>query len=160
MQVYLLATTTESAVWVSPRTAWQCVPDLGTASSRSGIEEVKTTSKNPSYKIKIIILTTKPQSKLLKALEDKETERQRTKKWFRSNFFQVLFLAFLGFAFPMFKISDQMSASPSKKKSEKIRLAFIVFFYLCCSSLQVLHKLNLHGKKGQLLHLKTRTKPS
>merc|ERR1712029_44005 len=41
----------------------------------------------------------------------------------------------------------------AKKKSEKIRLAFIVFFYLCCSSLQVLHKLNLHGKKGQLLHL-------
>merc|ERR1712029_1067855 len=36
--VYLLATTTESAVWVSLRTAWQCVPDLGTASSRSGIE--------------------------------------------------------------------------------------------------------------------------
>ena len=57
-------------------------------------------------KIKIIILTTKPQSKLLKALEDKETERQRTKKWFRSNFFQVLFLALLGFRFPMFKISD------------------------------------------------------
>merc|ERR1711953_212641 len=149
--VYLLATTTESAVWMSPRTAWQCVPDLGTASSRSGIEEVKTTSKNPSYKIKIIILTTKPQSKLLKALEDKETERQQQRKWV-SNFPQVLFLAFLGFAFPMFKISDQMSASPSKK-SEKIRLAFIVFFYLCCSSLQVLHKLNLHGKKGQLLHL-------
>jgi len=41
---------------------------------------VKTTSKNPSYKIKIIILTTKPQSKLLKALEDKETERQDHKK--------------------------------------------------------------------------------
>jgi len=42
---------------------------------------VKTTSKNPSYKIKIIILTTKPQSKLLKALEDKETERQQQRKW-------------------------------------------------------------------------------
>merc|ERR1711953_1110276 len=107
--VYLLATTTESAVWVSLRTAWQCVPDLGTASSRSGIE-IETTrlsnSKNPSYKITIILTTTKPQSKLSKALEDKETERQRTKKWFRSNFFQVLFLALLGFRFPMFKISD------------------------------------------------------
>jgi len=121
---------------------------------------VKTTSKNPSYKIKIIILTTKPQSKLLKALEDKETERQDHKKMVSNFFPQVLFLAFLGFAFPMFKISDQMSASLLQKKSEKIRLAFIVFFYLCCSSLQVLHKLNLHGKKGQLLHLKTRTKPS
>ena len=152
----MLATTTESAVWVSPRTAWQCVPDLGTASSRSGIEEVKTTSKNPSYKIKIIILTTKPQSKLLKALEDKETERQDHKKMVSNLSF---IFGLLGFRFPMFKISDQMSASPSKK-SEKIRLAFIVFFYLCCSSLQVLHKLNLHGKKGQLLHLKTRTKPS
>merc|ERR1712004_619200 len=149
--VYLLATTTESAVWVSPRTAWQCVPDLGTASSRSGIEEVKTTSKNPSYKI--IILTTKPQSKLLKALEDKETERQDHKK----NGFQFFssFLAFLGFAFPKFKISDQMSASPSKK-SEKIRLAFIVFFYLCCSSLQVLHKLNLHGKKRTIAAFKNK----
>ena len=95
LQVYLLATTTESAVWVSLRTAWQCVPDLGTASSRSGIEieTTRSNSKNPSYKITIILTTTKPQSKLLKALEDKETERQRTKKWFRSNFFQVLFLA-------------------------------------------------------------------
>ena len=92
LQVYLLATTTESAVWVSPRTAWQCVPDLGTASSRSGIEEVKTTSKNPSYKIKIIILTTKPQSKLLKALEDKETERQdHKKKWFPIFFLKFYF---------------------------------------------------------------------
>merc|ERR1712004_501593 len=104
--VYLLATTTESAVWVSLRTAWQCVPDLGTASSRSGIEITRSNSKNPSYKITIILTTTKPQSKLLKALEDKETERQQTKKWFRSNFFQVLFLALLGFRFPMFKISD------------------------------------------------------
>merc|ERR1712062_960122 len=99
-QVYLLATTTESAVWVSPRTAWQCVPDLGTASSRSGIEEVKTTSK------KIIILTTKPQSKLLKALEDKETERQDHKKMVSNLSF---IFGLLGFRFPMFKISDQMS---------------------------------------------------
>ena len=121
LQVYLLATTTESAVWVSPRTAWQCVPDLGTASSRSGIEieTTRSNSKNPSYKITIILTTTKPQSKLLKALEDKETERQDHKKMVSNFFPQVLFLAFLGFAFPMFKISDQMSASPSKKKKRK-----------------------------------------
>jgi len=33
------------------------------------------------------LTTTKPQSKLLKALEDKETERQRTKKMVSFQFF-------------------------------------------------------------------------
>ena len=116
LQVYLLATTTESAVWVSPRTAWQCVPDLGTASSRSGIEEVKTTSKNPSYKIKIIILTTKPQSKLLKALEDKETERQDHKKMVSNLSF---IFGLLGFRFS--NVQDQWSDEcfSFKKKKRK-----------------------------------------
>ena len=150
--MYLLATTTESAVWVSLRTAWQCVPDLGTASSRSGIEieTTRSNSKNPSYKITIILTTTKPQSKLLKALEDKETERQEQKNGFVPIFFKFCFWPYLGFAF---QCSRSVMMSANSKKSEKIRLAFIVFFYLCCSSLQVLHKLNLHGKKGQLLHL-------
>ena len=144
--MYLLATTTESAVWVSLRTAWQCVPDLGTASSRSGIEieTTRSNSKNPSYKITIILTTTKPQSKLLKALEDKETERQEQK--------MVSFQFFSSFVFGLTWVSlsnvqDQWWWVLIQKKSEKIRLAFIVFFYLCCSSLQVLHKLNLHGKK-------------
>ena len=76
----------------------------------------------------------------------------------KENGFQFFFLKF--YFWPSWVSLFQCSRSvirwvllSFKKKSEKIRLAFIVFFYLCCSSLQVLHKLNLHGKKGQLLHL-------
>merc|ERR1712029_1080969 len=120
--VYLLATTTESAVWVSLRTAWQCVPDLGTASSRSGIEieTTRSNSKNPSYKITIILTTTKPQSKLLKALEDKETERQRTKKnGFVPIFFKFCFCPYLGFAF---QCSRSVMMSANSKKAKKLDL--------------------------------------
>merc|ERR1711953_1212881 len=121
--VYLLATTTESAVWVSLRTAWQCVPDLGTASSRSGIEieTTRSNSKNPSYKTTIILTTTKPQSKLLKALEDKETERQRTKKMVSFQFFfsSFIFGLCLGFAF---QCSRSVMMSANSKKAKKLDL--------------------------------------
>ena len=121
LQVYLLATTTESAVWVSLRTAWQCVPDLGTASSRSGIEieTTRSNSKNPSYKITIILTTTKPQSKLLKALEDKETERQEQKNGFVPIFFKFCFWPYLGFAF---QCSRSVMMSANSKKAKKLDL--------------------------------------
>ena len=119
--MYLLATTTESAVWVSLRTAWQCVPDLGTASSRSGIEieTTRSNSKNPSYKITIILTTTKPQSKLLKALEDKETERQEQKNGFVPIFFKFYFWPYLGFAF---QCSRSVMMSANSKKAKKLDL--------------------------------------
>ena len=73
-------------------------------------------------KIKIIILTTKPQSKLLKALEDKETERQQQRKWVSNFFPQVLFLAFLGFAFQCSRSVIRWVLLLQKKKAKKLDL--------------------------------------
>merc|ERR1719351_564692 len=117
-QVYLLATTTESAVWVSLRTAWQCVPDLGTASSRSGIEieTTRSNSKNPSYKITIILTTTKPQSKLLKIKRLNDNEQ---KNGFVPIFFKFYFWPYLGFAF---QCSRSVMMSANSKKAKKLDL--------------------------------------
>jgi hypothetical protein len=66
------------------------------------------------------LTTTKPQSKLLKALEDKETERQRTKKMVSFQFFSsFIFGLCLGFAF---QCSRSVMMSAKSKKAKKLDL--------------------------------------
>ena len=73
--------------------------------------ELKLKQQDPTLKIHLTKLLSSWQQQnhnqsFWKLLKIKRLNDNEQKKWFRSNFFQVLFLALLGFRFPMFKISD------------------------------------------------------
>ena len=75
--------TTEWAVWAWPRTAWQCVPDLGTVSSRSGTEDPKETSKKYLEHLDSSPDTT---NEAIEVLVVKKSEVQ----WLNDHFFKFL----------------------------------------------------------------------